>query len=524
MPALFRPTYTDQTTGNRKRLRKWYAKVRFADGSLHRVPLSPNKQAAELMLGRMLADIEREKAGVHDPFTKHRKTTLSDHLVDWESSLSSGDAGDKHVRASLAAVRKIFEGCGAVFFTDLSGSAVKNYLSALQEPTTPPALDPAKLWYTRDELARVLGIDKSGIPKLVKRHRISDTGNGRARRYPKAGAEQLLASKHAGMSTKTTNLYLAAVKQFAAWMVSDRRAADNPLTHLAGGNAENDRRTEFATLTAEEIARLIDAARTSAAEFRGLSGGDRAALYLTATYTAYRPVELARLIAADFLLTLPTPLVRLDGTRTKNGKVAEQPLPNDVADVLRPFLADRPPHAAVWPGTWFEKAADMIRVDIPAAGRPFVKPGPGGTERVVSFYSLRHSAGLFAEQGGATLREVMTLMRHSDPKLTLKTYGRMQLGQLGAAVEKMPSVLAAPHVPKHVPAGGSGGGSGRTIEEVGETTAVGGTGEEGLDLLAFEGNREALRTRESAPFTEHFSNRVSRYGVSLGVLTRHQTG
>jgi hypothetical protein len=44
-----------------------------------------------------------------------------------------------------------------------------------------------------------------------------------------------------------------------------------------------------------------------------------------------------------------------------------------------------------------------------------------------------------AERGGATVREVMALMRHSDPKLTLR-YGRLRAHDLTAAVEKLLSL------------------------------------------------------------------------------------
>lgn len=121
----------------------------------------------------------------------------------------------------------------------------------------------------------------------------------------------------------------------------------------------------------------------------------------------------------------------------------EEPLPTDVANELRDHLATRPAGGPVWPGTWAGKAADLIRVDLPAAGLPFAKPGPDGRALVVSFYSLRHSVGLLAEAGGATLREVMTLMRHSDPKLPLKTYDRLQLDHLSRTVANMPSSLPA---------------------------------------------------------------------------------
>ena len=36
---------------------------------------------------------------------------------------------------------------------------------------------------------------------------------------------------------------------------------------------------------------------------------------------------------------------------------------------LAGYLADRPAGALVWPGTWADRAADMLRLDLEAAGR-----------------------------------------------------------------------------------------------------------------------------------------------------------
>jgi hypothetical protein len=87
---------------------------------------------------------------------------------------------------------------------------------------------------------------------------------------------------------------------------------------------------------------------------------------------------------------------------------------------LKAYLADKPLGQPVWPGTWHQKAAEMLRIDLEAAGIPFAVPGPDGRPLAADFHALRHTLGVLAEQGGATLREVMALMRHSDPKLTLK--------------------------------------------------------------------------------------------------------
>src|SRR5205823_1941560 len=48
------------------------------------------------------------------------------------------------------------------------------------------------------------------------------------------------------------------------------------------------------------------------------------------------------------------------------------------------------------------------------------------------------------DQSGATVKEAMQLARHGDPKLTLARYGRMQLHDLSAAVERLPSLVSGP--------------------------------------------------------------------------------
>src|SRR5262249_12805414 len=67
------------------------------------------------------------------------------------------------------------------------------------------------------------------------------TGQGRARRYPGATAEALRERLCPGASVQTTNFYLQAIKQFARWLVRDRRMGESPLAHLQGESASGHR-------------------------------------------------------------------------------------------------------------------------------------------------------------------------------------------------------------------------------------------------------------------------------------------
>src|SRR5207249_3358072 len=110
-----------------------------------------------------------------------------------------------------------------------------------------------------------------------------------------------------------------AVKQFAAWLVQDRRMADSPLAHLAGGNVKLDRRHDRLPLTAGELRAVLEAAATSAEAFRGLTGQDRTVLYATAASTGSRASELASLTPEAFDLDADPPTVTLAAVNAKNG-------------------------------------------------------------------------------------------------------------------------------------------------------------------------------------------------------------
>jgi integrase len=130
----------------------------------------------------------------------------------------------------------------------------------------------------------------------------------------------------------------------------------------------------------------------------------------------------------------------LGAEHTKNGKTAAQPLSDDVAAVLRAHLADRPAGAPVWPGGWADNAADMLRIDLAAAGIPYAIEGPDGP-LYADFHSLRHSYVALLDRCGATMKQAMRLARHSDPKLTMARHGKARLDDLAGVARRLTRLL-----------------------------------------------------------------------------------
>jgi hypothetical protein len=87
----------------------------------------------------------------------------------------------------------------------------------------------------------------------------------------------------------------------------------------------------------------------------------------------------------------------------------------------------------------------MLRIDLEAAGIPYTVEGPDGP-LYSDFHSLRHGYVALLERAGVTVKEAMHLARHSDPKLTMRRYGKLRRHDLAAAMQRFPHFL--PERPK----------------------------------------------------------------------------
>jgi hypothetical protein len=254
--SLFRPTVATYTlpdgkhrTPDGKRVTKdtpgairvcrrstvYFGRYRDANRIVQRVPLCADKTAAKQILAKLVTEAKLAEHNLAGAFEAHQKRPLAEHLEDFRADLLAKGRTAKQVRLVYGRARRIVQGCGFRFISELSASRVQGFLAELEarRPAL-PAIDPAKPSYTRKELAEALGTTPGGITAMFKRHRLAAEGNGKARRYARAALETLLEKRAKGAGLQTVNFYLAAVKQFCAWLVKDRRTLDNSLAHLKG--------------------------------------------------------------------------------------------------------------------------------------------------------------------------------------------------------------------------------------------------------------------------------------------------
>jgi integrase len=440
---------TKQTPGAIKVTRPspiWWGRYKAADGTFVKVPLAANKTASKEMLAKLATDAKLAKVGLTDKCEEHHNRPLTQHLADYlRALLAKGDC-QEHVDKTGARVRAILDGCKFVFIPDLSASAVAEFLHGLRRDPPRPELPPGQELFTKAEMMAALGDCRpTALARILRREKLSAQGKGKARRYPRPTVEALQDRYCRGLGIATSNGYTLAIKGFTKWLVKDGRTGADPLTALSCLNAKVDVRHGRRALPEAELRILLAAAHCSAVEAEGLAGPDRAWLYAVAMATGFRASELASLTPLSFQLDATPPLAVVRAAYTKNRRVAEQPLPPDLAEALRGYLDGKAPSCPIWPGDWPEQAANMLRVDLDAAGIPYIVEGRNGP-LYCDFHGLRHSYITLLAQSGVHPRMAQELARHSDIRLTMERYTHASLYDTGAAVAGLPTLL--PNTPR----------------------------------------------------------------------------
>jgi len=414
--------------------RKWYGTVNGKKS-----PLSADKSVARRMLNRLLADADLDRVGMGDAFAEYRCCPLGNHLADFQTALTAKGGSKQHVTLTIARIQSVIDGIGAVFLADLDAVRAADFLTARRTDGRAVELQDGQEWFTPREAAKLLGMKPTTVTKAIERNRLAATGAGKKRRYPRATVQALADKGTRGISAETFNHHVRALRSFGRWLLRSRRWPANPFETMALLNVSTDRRHDRRELSADELRRVLSIAANSERTFRGLTGRDRWALYLTACGTGFRVRALAGLAPRDFDLSADVPTVTLPARLAKNKKSKVQPLPADVAEALRSYCADKPAHQSIWPGTWNVDAAEMMRNDLEDASIPYAVEGPDGP-LYADFHALRHSYLTLGGRAGIDLRTLQELAGHSTPTLTAR-YSHRRLDDLAGAIEKLPRLL-----------------------------------------------------------------------------------
>ncbi len=379
MAHIFKPVYTvaDPTTGKktRKRASRWYVELADSNGVRQRIRGYTDKSATQALMTDLVKRAEKESAGLYDgTLALHAARELKDHIADYKAHLEAKNDSQKHVKLTLSRLKEVFDSCGITRLAHLDATKVVAHLGTLRQET----------------------------------------------------------DKRKGLALRTINAYIAAIRSFARWALSTDRIARNPFLSLAAVNERADVRRVRRCIEPEELTNLLAATRVGPA-FRGVSGEDRARLYVVARFSGLRVSELASLTRSSFDLEATPPSVTVEAAYSKRRRCDVQPLPTFLTKELVLWLETRLPRALLWPGTWRERAAEMLRRDLKAAGID----ATDDTGRIIDFHALRHAYITDLAQSGIHPAEAQALARHSTIALTIDRYTHVRRVDLGHALEKL---------------------------------------------------------------------------------------
>jgi len=404
MASLYRKPVmiTDPATGKKvkQKSKKWWGQYKDADGRLCRKPLAVDKTSANAMLNEIVKRVEREKAGLVDPTEEQHKRPLSVHIREFETYLANKDVTPKQKQETITKLKKMVDDRRWKMIGDISASGALDFLGQLR--------------------------------------------------------------RNKGLSAQTYNHYLKAAKTFCRWLVRDRRTPTDPLAHLSRLNVQMDRRHDRRALSPDEFERLVKAARTGK-RIEGISGSDRAMMYVLAAWTGFRKGEIGSLTQRPLRLDDDPPTATVEACYSKRRRQDTQILHPEVARQLKEWLAtkrvgpNKPlfPISGRVPGGIERKAYKMIERDLMAARDKWLEEAKTEGERqrrlksdflcycnhdglYADFHSMRHLFITSLERAGISPRMAQTLARHSDIRLTLGLYTHVELHDQTAAIEALP--------------------------------------------------------------------------------------
>lgn len=392
----------DPATGERGKgkSKKWWGRFTDVNGREKRVPLAVDRAAAQAMLAEHVRRVERERVGLIEPHDEQAKRPLTKHLADYRQYLESKRNAPSHVKLTESYIKKVLDGCKFKLIRDLSAARLSRWLADLRA---------------------------------------------------------------SGRSVRTSNAYLIAVKGFSRWLVRERRAKEDVLSHLSRLNTETDVRRRRRVLSPDELERLIVAAETNKGRLGRMRGTDRAIVYRLAAFTGLRAQEIASLTPRSFDLDASPPTVTVDACYSKHRRQDVLPLAEDLCRRLRAYLAIREGERRrvsddrLWPGKWYRKAGEILQRDLGAARATWLKDTKKAAERkrreqsdflldvdavgqVVDFHSLRHGFITYLVAANVAPKVAQALARHSTITLTMDRYTHLGIVDLVDAVGKLPAL------------------------------------------------------------------------------------
>ena len=242
-----------------------------------------DKRAADKIAKDLDAKAALRRAGVVDPqldvTNAQGQRSIEAHLADYEAKMQAASRKPQHIETIIKYIQAIAEAAHWTSIRDISADTVNHYAVDLKER---------------------------------------------------------------GMSARTVQAYLTAVKGFAKWLSRHGKLMSDPLASVSKPNPETDRRRERDILLPEEWLWLRPSTLGGSDRF-GMNVAERVILYAVAIQTGLRQNELRNLTRGNLFLEKELPFITCKAHSTKNSKEARQYIQRDLAEELRRHVVTKAP-------------------------------------------------------------------------------------------------------------------------------------------------------------------------------------
>jgi len=222
-------------------------------------------------------------------------------------------------------------------------------------------------------------------------------------------------------SPKTINEYQATLSALFSWLRKQNRVAANPFELVTKVDARGKESFQRRALNDDEARQLL--------------AGTRRPLYLLALHTGLRRGEINALRWGDLHLDVANPFYSVPVAKSKSRKEQPRPLHPELVKELQTLKTSRKVTPEMLVFSERVPAMKVIRADFKTAGIPLVDE----RGHRVDFHALRMTYITRLQRAGVSPREAMELARHSDMRLTMKTYTDAAQLPLAATVRGLPS-------------------------------------------------------------------------------------
>lgn len=337
---LYKPKWTDKRTGKTKESQCWH--IDFVDNQRIRrrleaftnkaesqhaadritdiLALNANGRELTPEIQRWLGNVPEKMRGKLVGFglikdsqvSENLSKTLAEHIEGFRDHLTKKEREKKHIGATMGCLQRLFDGCGFVYWSDITGDKIIDYLTEQRD-------------------------------------------GGR------------------GIGKRTFNGYVKAAKHFCKWLAKQLKTV-SPIAYLDGlDNEATDIRHARRAATPDELKRLFETTKQGQERY-GLSGYERWLLYWFASETGLRANEIRMLTVGRFDFENKT--VMVDAAYSKHRRQDIVPLRAALASELQSYFANKLPtakafHVAGKTGNMIQ--ADLADAEIPyiAAGGYF---------------------------------------------------------------------------------------------------------------------------------------------------------